>query len=546
MFFDNATQSPCEKSNVLRREWRNQSLPVRHYRHFLPVVVSFVTSHTGGYCDKCERAMGYESNDGESCTCPICLEPLVQSILPSSTDGSTFIGTTVPCGHCLHVHCWDQWTATSISRLQSRSTPIHIKCPLCNIPTTSFVRLYLNLNTTSNSVLENDDDSMFDSDSEGDVRIEEKGTDDSTKESSLSASTKDNKEEGDGTSGGDVDLRSSRKYLKCKSTLRKLQYENKMLQSQYQEKNEHNQQLQSKVQTHEEKLRALQAKLDQLEQLQHSNQLSMNGISYEMVQLKREVQNLKNKLKEIEEQSNQKEKHMSELKQRYDQRFKDLQKKKDDIQEVQQILRERPLLVEEVRSLKEKLRRMHQHEQESFQRTMHAGKETLISARKVINSVTDKQRKRMLLAFREELEENENTGFSRKQKYTPEMQRIDGPTPLAPPVTSHAKTLVTDLLKKPRRTPSQKLHRKPLDSQFIHRSQNTARNEQSNLPHSENQTTSLFARKPPAVLPPLPDPPSVPHEIVPPPRSIEPFARAAEPRRKQATLLHFSKHFDIS
>jgi chromosome segregation ATPase len=379
--------------------------------------------------------------------------------------------------------------------------------------------------------MDNDDDSLFDTEDE--VQIVESGTDDSTKESAPPESIKETKGKGDENGGGDENFRRSKKYLKCKGMLRKLQHESKLLQSQYQEKNDHFQQLQSKVQTHEQKLRELQVKVDQLEQVQKSNQLTMDGISYEMIQLKRDFQNLKNKAKAFEEQSKQKDIQMSELKQRFDQRIKDLQKKQENMKEIQHILTERPKLVEEVRSLKEKLRRVQQRQQESFpahvegRETTHTRKEITLPKKHGIDNASHKQRKRMLLAIREELEETENTSHFRKQRTAQEMQRIDEPNSSALPATSHAKTLVTELLKRPSKAPSQVGNQRTLVSQVTHR--------------SENQITSLLAMKPPHMLANLP---SAPRNIAPPPQSKEVSARPTATHRKQATLLQFSKHFD--
>ena len=82
----------------------------------------------------------------ESSSCPICLESLfaAASLSTSATTttssnnnnddddglssaahgggggggGTTTgaIGSAIPCGHCLHVHCWDEWMAVSMNK----------------------------------------------------------------------------------------------------------------------------------------------------------------------------------------------------------------------------------------------------------------------------------------------------------------------------------------------------------------------------------------------------------------------------------------------
>jgi hypothetical protein len=86
----------------------------------------------------------------EGSTCVICLEPLVDGAC-TSDKASEPIGVSVPCGHCLHVSCWDGWAA---SRLGSRDA----KCPSCNQLSSTFVRLFVDFG--ARGIGENDDDSM--------------------------------------------------------------------------------------------------------------------------------------------------------------------------------------------------------------------------------------------------------------------------------------------------------------------------------------------------------------------------------------------------
>ncbi len=61
--------------------------------------------------------------------CPICLESLLSS-------ASEKIGVTVPCGHCFHWDCFQEW--------QSRSNHHFITpCPTCARQTHNFIRIYL-------------------------------------------------------------------------------------------------------------------------------------------------------------------------------------------------------------------------------------------------------------------------------------------------------------------------------------------------------------------------------------------------------------------
>ena len=494
--------------------------------------------------------MGYESSDSETCTCPICLEPLLHQNLPYSgsavTDqvGFSFIGTTVPCGHCLHVHCWDQWTATSINRLQrNSSTLIPTKCPLCNVPTSSFVRLYLNLNQTRNAVLEDDDDdSLFNFGTDDDDRNQEKGADDSAIEEMTSAPVNEYKKNAPVDDNGGVDFRNSEKYRKCKDTLRKLQYENRMLQTQFHEKNDLCHQMQSKVQVNEEKLRTLQLKVEEMEQSQQSSQLLMDSISYEIVQLKRDFQNLKAEAKEFAVLLKQKDVHIKEMKQRYENRIKDMQKQQENMKEVQQILMERPKLVEEVRSLKEQLRRMQQQQlqEASLAHGTVCGRlaaptrqDILTTKKQGVDIATHKQRKRMLLAVSEQIEESENASHLRKRRTVPKMnesnvsnmERSDRPTLPANHEPSHAKAaaFVTELLSVKNPTKASHVGRKTALLESVKLSSSVGMKPCVSLAQFKSTDSKKIA----------------------PGRSKESSAvQSSGPHRKQATLLHFSKNFD--
>jgi hypothetical protein len=89
------------------------------------------------------------SMSSEGSTCVICLEPLVDGACTTSDKASEPIGVTVPCGHCLHVSCWEGWAA---SRLGSRDA----KCPSCNQLASTFVRLFVDFG--ARGICGNDDD----------------------------------------------------------------------------------------------------------------------------------------------------------------------------------------------------------------------------------------------------------------------------------------------------------------------------------------------------------------------------------------------------
>lgn len=85
----------------------------------------------------------FHTMDPDAGTCPICLDPLSQT----GTDGQTVpFGTTVPCGHCLHVDCWNEYAQSR----RDRARP----CPVCKTPS-SFQRVFLDLGCLG---IDDDDD----------------------------------------------------------------------------------------------------------------------------------------------------------------------------------------------------------------------------------------------------------------------------------------------------------------------------------------------------------------------------------------------------
>ncbi|OEU20803.1 hypothetical protein FRACYDRAFT_234435 [Fragilariopsis cylindrus CCMP1102] len=114
-------------------------------------------------------------------SCPICLEDIFQP--PPATDGignannnNHNIGATVPCGHLYHYGCFDAWRASSHGRA--------IKCPTCNIKTTDFTRLFLDITSINGLVCQmansGEDDislsSIEDDDDDGDENDESGST----------------------------------------------------------------------------------------------------------------------------------------------------------------------------------------------------------------------------------------------------------------------------------------------------------------------------------------------------------------------------------
>lgn len=90
----------------------------------------------------------------ETSTCVICLDSLVDG----SSDGTSPLplGAAVPCGHCMHVECWNGWAASRLGgHHRANNTP---KCPACNQPTSVFVRLYAEFGGLVNANNAGDDD----------------------------------------------------------------------------------------------------------------------------------------------------------------------------------------------------------------------------------------------------------------------------------------------------------------------------------------------------------------------------------------------------
>lgn len=76
------------------------------------------------------RPMADDSNQN---TCVICLEDLSAGV----------IGAAIPCGHCFHLGCFEGWRASAVGR--SHSTLAEVKCPTCNKGARNFCRIYIDL-----------------------------------------------------------------------------------------------------------------------------------------------------------------------------------------------------------------------------------------------------------------------------------------------------------------------------------------------------------------------------------------------------------------
>ena len=77
--------------------------------------------------------------------CPICLEDLFGSHNHKNSNHKK-VGACVPCGHCLHVECFEQWQAASEyhqKKQQQQERQTSTKCPMCNMPVPTFVNLFL-------------------------------------------------------------------------------------------------------------------------------------------------------------------------------------------------------------------------------------------------------------------------------------------------------------------------------------------------------------------------------------------------------------------
>ena len=98
-------------------------------------------------------AMNPSSSDDDDDYCPICLESLYQSRIATSPAANTeqsevsssisdspscksTIGINVPCGHCFHVSCYQQWKAIETEQNGKPS------CPTCKFRTPRFVYLH--------------------------------------------------------------------------------------------------------------------------------------------------------------------------------------------------------------------------------------------------------------------------------------------------------------------------------------------------------------------------------------------------------------------
>jgi len=119
--------------------------------------------------------------DDRTNSCSICLDHL-------ATDP---IGATTPCGHCFHVHCFENWKQSSLGSARAGG---NVKCPLCNNRTAEFHRLFLDLTgaTLQGEGGGDDDDDDLSTDceeEEEDAVVNEERNDNSTAGDTSSGST---------------------------------------------------------------------------------------------------------------------------------------------------------------------------------------------------------------------------------------------------------------------------------------------------------------------------------------------------------------------
>jgi vacuolar-type H+-ATPase subunit I/STV1 len=74
-------------------------------------------------------------SEAENC-CSICLASLAKK--------NQHLGVCVPCGHCFHVDCFNQYLAY-------RRNDAHRKCPMCQSAVKGFYRVYLDLSKIGSS-----------------------------------------------------------------------------------------------------------------------------------------------------------------------------------------------------------------------------------------------------------------------------------------------------------------------------------------------------------------------------------------------------------
>jgi Ring finger domain len=110
------------------------------------------------------------TNNNNANDCVICLEPLA----------SDTVGACVPCGHCFHEHCWQNYKKTTRGR--GRRVGIDdsdgIKCPMCNGISNAFCKIFIDFNTMPENNNNNDDE--YDDDSASLSSVESSSSSSST------------------------------------------------------------------------------------------------------------------------------------------------------------------------------------------------------------------------------------------------------------------------------------------------------------------------------------------------------------------------------
>ena len=184
--------------------------------------------------------------------CPICLDIL----------SSKPIGAVSPCGHVFHRECFDGWTASVSSRLNS-SSKVKVKCPTCNQVSKNFLNIFLDFDKLQMIA----DDGESDDDSDKSIQ---------------------------GKSGSDNEPLQKEKISRLKTKNLYLKREVDALKEMVSKAQESANRQQK---AEEDAENAMQGELKARSELQHA--------IYDKERLNREVNNLKGKVKELESDINE-------------------------------------------------------------------------------------------------------------------------------------------------------------------------------------------------------------------------------------------------
>ena len=295
------------------------------------------------------------SREGSDNSCSICLEPLACAELR--------VGAVVPCGHCLHIPCFEQWRA---SRLQSHGGN-RVKCPMCNSVSSGFVRLFMDFGTAS---IEDDasDDSSLSSNEEEQEHVEDTNNDgdgDPSDNDEANIANNDAREvividdDDDGATASSAPKPASavagNKEKKYKRRAKQLKRRVAQLQADKEQQGNEKCNLIKKMNAQKEELECLEQELEEATYLREGHQRTVEGLKLQVTQFKRELTETSKKLATVQLTSDQLQKQLDQLEARYRQKFE--RASAASMKEVQQLLQERPKIVAENRELKEKVRK---------------------------------------------------------------------------------------------------------------------------------------------------------------------------------------------